>query len=103
MESKTIKPAAAVGGACDVPGDKSISHRAVILGALSETSTRVEGFLAGEDCQRTVDAFKAMGIVIRQDGTKLAIEGKGLEGLKAPKAPIDCGNSGTTARLLMGV
>jgi 3-phosphoshikimate 1-carboxyvinyltransferase len=103
MQSKKIRPAAGFAGECAVPGDKSISHRAVILGALSETPAAVEGFLKAEDCLRTVEAFRMMGVRIEQEGNRLAIHGKGLEGLRPPKAPINCGNSGTTARLLMGV
>jgi len=86
-----------------VPGDKSISHRAVILGALSNRGCTVENFLEGEDCLCTVDAFRAMGVPIDRQGAHLEIHGQGLEGLKAPAKPIWCGNSGTTARLLMGV
>jgi 3-phosphoshikimate 1-carboxyvinyltransferase len=103
MENKTVQPATSLGGTLDVPGDKSISHRAVILGALSTTPTEVYGFLDAEDCLATVEAFRQMGISITRDGNRLSIRGKGLEGLKAPKQPIDCGNSGTTTRLLMGV
>ena len=103
MENKTIQPAGRVGGTLDVPGDKSISHRAVILGALSVTSAKVRHFLAAEDCLSTVEAFRAMGIRIERDKEELSIHGKGLDGLREPKGPIDCGNSGTTARLLMGV
>src|SRR5882762_7442372 len=103
MESKTLHPVNEVGGFAEVPGDKSISHRAVILGALSETPTRVENFLIGEDCLCTVRAFQQMGVRIEQDQNQLQIEGHGLEGLRAPSGVIDCGNSGTTARLLMGV
>jgi 3-phosphoshikimate 1-carboxyvinyltransferase len=103
MESKTIRPTARLAGTATTPGDKSISHRAVILGALSETPCAVENFLQAEDCQRTVEAFRAMGIAIEQDGSSLRIAGEGLEGLNAPLRAIDCGNSGTTTRLLMGV
>jgi 3-phosphoshikimate 1-carboxyvinyltransferase len=101
--SKTIHPSTHLAGRVVVPGDKSISHRAVILGALSTESARVYNFLTGEDCLRTVDAFRSMGIPIEQDKNELVIFGGGLEGLRAPKKPIDCGNSGTTTRLLMGV
>jgi 3-phosphoshikimate 1-carboxyvinyltransferase len=103
MESKTVKPAARVGGTADVPGDKSISHRSVILGSLSVTPCRVDNFLTAEDCLSTVEAFRQMGVVIEQNKTQLEICGNGLEGLKPPRGPINCGNSGTTTRLLMGV
>lgn len=103
MESKTIAPAQAVSGRLDVPGDKSISHRAVMLGALSNRVCTVDNFLLAEDCLRTVEAFHAMGVVIESSGAHLSIHGKGLDGLKRPAGSIQCGNSGTTARLLMGV
>jgi len=86
-----------------VPGDKSISHRAVILGALSNRTCTVDNFLEGEDCLCTVEAFRAMGLSIERQGPHLRIEGKGLDGLRAPKESVWCGNSGTTTRLLMGV
>jgi 3-phosphoshikimate 1-carboxyvinyltransferase len=103
MSAKTIAPAKAVQGTVSVPGDKSISHRAVILGALSNRTCSVKNFLQAEDCLCTLEAFRAMGIQIDHDGPALEIHGKGLDGLKAPAKPIGCGNSGTTTRLLMGV
>lgn len=103
MENKTIQPGGDLAGTFQVPGDKSISHRAVILGALSNRGCAVENFLASEDCLGTADAFRAMGVSIERQGNRLQIGGKGLDGLKAPEAPVWCGNSGTTARLLMGV
>ncbi|MFA5974658.1 MAG: 3-phosphoshikimate 1-carboxyvinyltransferase [Elusimicrobiota bacterium] len=103
MESKTIAPAKTVAGTVEVPGDKSISHRAVILGALSNRVCAVDNFLLADDCLRTVEAFRQMGIVIESSGTHLSIRGQGLDGLKRPAGPIQCGNSGTTTRLLMGV
>lgn len=103
MESRVVTPAAFVSGEVVVPGDKSISHRAVILGALSNRTCKVTNFLEGEDCLCTVEAFRAMGITIDRHGSTLQIQGKGLDGLRPPKAPIWCGNSGTTTRLLMGV
>jgi len=103
MRSKTVTPANAVRGTVAVPGDKSISHRAVILGALSNRMCSVENFLDGEDCLCTMEAFKAMDVPIVRRGTSLQIQGLGLDGLKTPSGPIWCGNSGTTTRLLMGV
>src|ERR1051326_4888183 len=76
MASKRVEPASAVGGAWTVPGDKSISHRAVILGALSNRVCTVENFLEGEDCLCTVEAFRAMGIKIERQGTHLQIYGQ---------------------------
>jgi 3-phosphoshikimate 1-carboxyvinyltransferase len=103
MDSKTVSPARLVGGEVEIPGDKSISHRAVILGALSNRACQVDNFLIAEDCLGTVQAFRALGVEVQQEGTHLQIRGKGLDGLQAPAGPIECGNSGTTARLLMGV
>ncbi len=103
MESKTIQPAKAVRGTVSIPGDKSVSHRAVILGALSNRGCSVTNFLDAEDCLCTLEAFRAMGIRIEKQGSSLEISGQGLDGLKAPKSAVWCGNSGTTTRLLMGV
>src|SRR5437879_3212843 len=103
MPSKVVRPAASVHGTLTVPGDKSISHRAVILGALSNRACTVNNFLEAEDCLCSLEAFRAMGIKIERQGSALEIHGQGLDGLKAPVQPIWCGNSGTTTRLLMGV
>lgn len=99
-----VEPGGALKGHIRVPGDKSISHRAMILGALAEGTTAVSGFLPGEDTLNTMRAFQAMGVSIeRQSETVLRVYGVGLHGLKAPKQAIDCGNSGTGMRLLAGV
>lgn len=90
-------------GELEVPGDKSISHRAVIFGSLAEGKTTVRHFLDGEDCLRTVDAFRALGVSIQRDGDSLSIESKGVRGFKEPAEPLYFGNSGTTARLLIGL
>src|SRR5699024_8140811 len=90
-------------GEIEVPGDKSISHRAVILGSLAKGQTRVTHFLDGEDCLRTVDAFKKMGVNIQADESELLIEGKGIDALKEPLEPLNFGNSGTTTRLMLGL
>ncbi len=103
MESKTIQPATRLRGLLSIPGDKSISHRSVILGALSKIPCEVQNFLEGEDCLCTIEAFRQMGVAIDQQGSRLRLAGKGLDGLHAPPAAIDCGNSGTTTRLLMGI
>jgi len=97
-------PASAVGGRIGVPGDKSISHRALMLGAVAEGTTTVHGFLASEDCLATQAALEAMGVAIerRADGL-VRIEGVGPHGLKAPRKTLDLGNSGTAIRLLMGL
>jgi 3-phosphoshikimate 1-carboxyvinyltransferase len=90
-------------GEISVPGDKSIGHRAVIFGSIAHGSSRVSNLSGGEDNQRTVQAFKDLGVKISTEGEALYIEGKGWEGLKSPEKIIDCGNSGTTMRLLSGV
>ncbi|MDX1454065.1 MAG: 3-phosphoshikimate 1-carboxyvinyltransferase [Gammaproteobacteria bacterium] len=90
-------------GSVAVPGDKSISHRALILAALAEGETRIHGLLASEDCLNTLQAMQALGIDIRPDGEDWLVQGRGLCGLQAPVGPIDCGNSGTGMRLLAGL
>lgn len=99
-----IAPGGRLSGRLRVPGDKSISHRAVILGALAEGVTEVEGLLEGADVLATIAAFRAMGVVMEgPQGGRLRIHGVGLHGLREPPAPLDCGNSGTAMRLLAGV
>jgi len=99
-----VRPGGALAGTIRVPGDKSISHRAVMLGALAQGDTTVSGFLNGEDCLCTMKAFQAMGVHIEQpDDTSLKVRGVGLHGLKAPSAELDLGNSGTSMRLMAGL
>lgn len=91
-------------GRIALPGDKSISHRAVMLSALAEGRSEIRGFLAAEDTLRTAAAFRALGVPIRRlSEDQLEVEGVGLKGLSAPFAPLDCGNSGTAMRLLAGL
>lgn len=90
-------------GELAVPGDKSISHRAVMLGALAKGTTSVTNFLKGADCLSTISCFEKMGIEIEQLPSEILIHGKGLHGLNAPETILDAGNSGTTARLLSGI
>lgn len=92
-------------GEIKVPGDKSISHRAVIFGSISKGETTVENVLLSEDIISTIKCFREMGvkIVINEEENKLRIMGNGLYGLKKPSKPLDCGNSGTTMRLLSGL
>jgi 3-phosphoshikimate 1-carboxyvinyltransferase len=103
MKTRTIHPARSLGGTVEVPGDKSISHRAIILGALSNRVCTVENFLVAEDCLCTLEAFRALGISVERNERKVVLQGGGLDGLSAPKAPLWFGNSGTTTRLMMGV
>ena len=101
---RTVTPAKSLRGEVSVPGDKSISHRSIMLGSLAEGMTRVSGFLMGEDNLSTWKAFTAMGVSIRQAGPdSLEIEGVGLDGLVEPDDVLDCGNSGTTMRLMSGL
>ncbi len=104
IENRTITPAKSLRGEISVPGDKSISHRSIMLGSLAEGTTRVSGFLMGEDNLSTWKAFESMGVAIRQTGADaLEIEGVGLDGLVEPGDVLDCGNSGTTMRLMSGL
>ncbi|HSN51279.1 MAG TPA: 3-phosphoshikimate 1-carboxyvinyltransferase [Woeseiaceae bacterium] len=87
-----------------MPGDKSVSHRAIMLGSIAEGITEVSGFLAGEDCLATMSAFRSMGVTIERPAeTQLVVHGAGLHGLQAPGADLDLGNSGTAMRLMAGV
>lgn len=90
-------------GAITVPGDKSIAHRAVIFGSIAEGRTRIFNLSGGEDNSRTVRAFRQLGVEIGRDGDALCIEGRGFAGLRHASAAIDCGNSGTTIRLMSGL
>ncbi len=99
-----IAPGGKLSGELRVPGDKSISHRSVMLGALAEGATTATGLLEGEDVLCTVAAFRAMGVAIDGPrGGEVRITGAGLHGLKAPSAPLDMGNSGTAMRLMAGI
>jgi 3-phosphoshikimate 1-carboxyvinyltransferase len=99
----TIKPAASIKGEITVPGDKSISHRSIMLGAIANGTTSVRGFLRGGDNMATMGAFRSMGVRIDDDGETVVIQGRGLHGLAEPGDVIDCGNSGTTIRLITGL
>ena len=104
MLSFISHPTSPVKGKISLPGDKSISHRAIMLGAIAEGTTRINGFLEGEDCLSTIAAFRAMGVVISgPDSQHVLIKGVGKHGLQRPIDTIDCGNSGTTMRLLSGI
>lgn len=98
-----ITKANSLKGEIKVPGDKSISHRGVMFGAISEGTTELTGFLDGADCRSTIGCFRTMGIDISQNADHVIIHGKGLHGLKAPSQMLDVGNSGTTTRLISGI
>lgn len=98
-----IQPCGPLHGEITVPGDKSISHRAVMLGALANGTTHITGFLMGEDCLSTIDCFRKMGVSIDVSDKEVVVEGVGLHGLTAPECELYTGNSGTTTRLLSGI
>ncbi|MGN7296147.1 3-phosphoshikimate 1-carboxyvinyltransferase [Ferdinandcohnia sp. SAFN-114] len=90
-------------GSINIPGDKSISHRSIMLGAIAEGKTIVDNFLLGEDCLSTISCFQKLGVKITQDKDHVEIEGVGFEGLREPDVVLDTGNSGTTTRLMVGL
>ena len=99
-----LQPGGSLRGELRVPGDKSMSHRAIMLGALADGVTRVKGFLEGEDALATLAAFRAMGVAIERPAAgEVIVSGVGLRGLEAPAAPLDLGNAGTGMRLLAGL
>lgn len=99
-----IRPTALNSGTIFVPGDKSISHRALLLGAIAEGQTEIRGFLAGQDCLATLAALRSLGVGIdRLDDTTVRIDGVGLRGLQGSQTALDLGNSGTAMRLLAGL
>ncbi len=103
MEFKLL-PGGTINGEARVPGDKSMSHRSIMLGALAEGTTRVSGFLEGEDALATLGAFRAMGVEIERKGKgEVVVHGVGLHGLRAPTEDLDLGNAGTGMRLLLAL
>ncbi len=104
MARYRVEPARRVAGEIVVPGDKSISHRALMLGGIAEGRTGIAGFLPSEDCHATLAALRAMGVAIeRHSATRLSVEGVGAGGLSAPAHVLDMGNSGTAMRLFEGL
>ena len=98
-----IQPARRIRGCLRLPGDKSISHRAALLSALAEGGARLTNFSTSADCARTLDCLRQLGVSIEFKGTEVRIEGAGIDGLRASRSTLDCGNSGSTMRLLAGV
>ena len=98
-----IKKQTNLKGTLTVPGDKSISHRAVMFGSLAKGTTRISHFLEGADCLSTIACFRKMGIDIERNASEILVHGKGLHGLSAPDGILDVGNSGTTTRLISGI
>ncbi len=103
MKSHATRQVKSIRGEITVPGDKSISHRAIMMGSIAQGTTTVRGFLRGEDNIATLNAFRLMGVDIRDEGEIILIKGRGLHGLEEPTDIIDCGNSGTSIRLVTGL
>ena len=103
MTEFICQPGGVVKGSIRVPGDKSISHRSVMLASIAEGTSRIDGFLCGEDSLNTMRSFRSMGVDIRQDGTTVTVSGVGLHGLQAPAEDLELGNSGTAMRLMLGL
>ena len=98
-----LHKAAHIRGEITVPGDKSISHRSVMFGSIAKGSTEIHNFLEGADCLSTIGCFRRMGIEIENKNGTVIVHGKGMHGLTAPSGTLDCGNSGTTTRLISGI
>src|SRR5262245_13101024 len=103
MPHYVVQPVTDVAGAIRVPGDKSISHRALMLGGIAEGISEVRGFLESEDCLATMQAMRALGVRIDRDGSDVRVHGVGIRGLKAAGRVLDMGNSGTAMRLMTGL
>ncbi len=103
MSNFVVSPANTLSGVVKVPGDKSISHRSIMLGSLAKGTTHISGFLEGEDALSTLKAFQDMGVKIQRDNDKVVVHGVGIHGLKKPKKALNLGNSGTSIRLMSGI
>ena len=90
-------------GEVTVPGDKSVSHRSVMFGSIAKGTTEIHNFLQGADCLSTISCFRKMGIAIDNKGDTVLVHGQGMHGLRKPEGILDCGNSGTTTRLISGI
>src|SRR5689334_22881609 len=97
-----IRPAKTLAGSVRLPGDKSISHRYAMLGAIAEGTTKLDNFSTGADCASTLGCLGALGVKWERNGGSVVIQGRGAK-LQAPSAPLDCGNSGSTIRMLSGI
>ncbi len=97
-----VRPARSVAGSLRLPGDKSVSHRYALLAAIAEGDTRLENFSTGADCASTLGCVRALGVEVQRTGNSVVIHGRSLK-LQAPKSPLDCGNSGSTMRMLSGI
>lgn len=103
MSVRTIAPTRGLKGEVTVPGDKSISHRSIMLGSIALGTTEITHFLEGADCLSTIDCFRKMGVEIESKPSSILVHGKGLRGLTAPASTLNVGNSGTTTRLISGI
>lgn len=103
MSVRYIRPSAGLKGEISIPGDKSISHRSIMLGSIAQGTTEITHFLKGADCLSTIACFRRMGIEIEEKTDYILVHGKGLRGLASPSGTLDAGNSGTTTRLLSGI
>ncbi len=100
---KRVSPAARVSGAIALPGDKSISHRYALISAIAEGPSRIRNYSTGADCHSTLGCVRALGIEVEGSGTEFTVHGRGLDGLRAPAADLDAGNSGSTIRMISGI
>ena len=98
-----IQPASHLKGTLSIPGDKSISHRSIMFGSIAKGTTKIHNFLMGDDCLSTIECFRKLGIDIEMHNDYILVHGKGLHGLKPASEILDCGNSGTTTRLISGI
>ncbi len=98
-----IAPASRLAGSISLPGDKSISHRYAMLAAIAEGTSRIENYSTGADCHSTLGAIRGLGVPVEEDGATVTIHGRGMDSLRAPKADLDAGNSGSTIRMLSGI
>ncbi|MBI2150914.1 MAG: 3-phosphoshikimate 1-carboxyvinyltransferase, partial [Acidobacteria bacterium] len=98
-----ITPAVRIAGVASVPGDKAISHRLAMIGAIAGGETVIHNFARSADCQSTLDCLRRLGASIEQDGSTVTVEGRGLQGLRAPVDVLDAGNSGSTVRMMSGI
>ena len=103
MSDRTIAPTRGLKGEVTIPGDKSISHRSIMLGSIALGTTEITHFLEGADCLSTIDCFRKMGVEIERKPSSILVHGKGLRGLTAPASTLNVGNSGTTTRLISGI
>ena len=103
MNVRTIRPVKGLKGEVTIPGDKSISHRSIMLGSIALGTTEITHFLEGADCLSTIDCFRRMGVEIERKPSCILVHGKGLRGLSAPASTLNVGNSGTTTRLISGI